>query len=111
LLVRPYAKGRDWYDLLWYRGRRPPVAPNLLLLKNALDQTKTTANAQDWHHALKERLAGFDASALAGDVAPFLERPDEAQLLKPEHIRSILEGVAELPPPGTTTCHPPEAPE
>ena len=27
LLIRGYPKGRDWYDLIWYRSRRPPVEP------------------------------------------------------------------------------------
>jgi len=32
LITRKYAKGRDWYDLIWYRGKRPPVEPNLNFL-------------------------------------------------------------------------------
>lgn len=38
LITRKYAKGRDWYDLVWYRARRPAVEPNLEFLQNALDQ-------------------------------------------------------------------------
>jgi hypothetical protein len=34
--TRKYAKGRDWYDLMWYLSQRPPVAPNLPLLQAAL---------------------------------------------------------------------------
>lgn len=36
LLCRPYPKGRDWFDFLWYTSNK--VKPNLLFLKNALFQ-------------------------------------------------------------------------
>ena len=39
-ITRDYAKGRDWYDLVWYLSQQPPVEPNLALLQNALDQTR-----------------------------------------------------------------------
>ncbi len=40
LITREYPKGRDWYDLLWYRGQRPAMAPNVTQLQNALDQSR-----------------------------------------------------------------------
>ncbi|MBP7867029.1 MAG: nucleotidyl transferase AbiEii/AbiGii toxin family protein [Acidobacteria bacterium] len=36
LLCRPYVKGRDWYDFMWYVSRR--TQPDLGLLQNALYQ-------------------------------------------------------------------------
>jgi len=36
LLCRPYPKGRDWFDFLWYISNK--VSPNLLFIKNALFQ-------------------------------------------------------------------------
>lgn len=36
ILCRPFSKGRDWYDLLWYVSQG--VKPNLPFLKNALSQ-------------------------------------------------------------------------
>ena len=93
LLTRPYAKGRDWYDLLWYRGHRPPLEPNLVLLQNALDQSQgeNTAAAPDWKSLLAERIRHTDNQQLIADVAPFLERPQEADLLRVGHILSVLE--------------------
>ena len=35
---RKYTKGRDFYDLVWYLGRK--VFPNLELLNNAIQQTE-----------------------------------------------------------------------
>ncbi len=37
LLCRPYTKGRDWYDFLWYTRNR--ITVNFNLLRNALQQT------------------------------------------------------------------------
>jgi hypothetical protein len=42
ILQRPYAKGRDLYDLLWYLSDPTWPAPNLVLLYNALRQTGWT---------------------------------------------------------------------
>src|SRR4029079_83899 len=39
VLQRPYPKGRDFYDLLWYLSDPTWPSPNLVLLNNALRQT------------------------------------------------------------------------
>jgi len=92
LLTRKYSKGRDWYDLLWYLGKRPPVVPNLEQLQNALNQTQgeSEVNADHWKGHLTESLEHLNASALAADVGPFLEHFQEATLLTQENIRSVL---------------------
>ena len=92
LLTRGYPKGRDWYDLIWYRSRRPPVEPNLQLLQNALDQTQGASRyrAADWRDLLSARLADLDTRALARDVQPFLERPQDAALLDRPNLEAVL---------------------
>ncbi|AKJ64544.1 nucleotidyl transferase AbiEii/AbiGii toxin family protein [Kiritimatiella glycovorans] len=92
LLTRKYAKGRDWYDLLWYLGQRPPVEPNTVLLQNALDQTgdQPSPRAADWRRLVREQIDTVDFDVIVSDVEPFLERPGEAALLTPEHLRSLL---------------------
>lgn len=92
VIARRYPKGRDWYDLVWYRAKRPPVAPNLHLLQNALDQTqgKGTLSAANWVSLVLERLAFLDGKALMADVVPFLERPQEVELFSLEQIRTTL---------------------
>jgi predicted nucleotidyltransferase component of viral defense system len=92
LCTRPYAKGRDWYDLLWYRSQRPPVEPNLLLLQNALDQTEGvgTVDGKRWPRLLLERIEELEADKLAGDVRPFLERPRDADAITADNLRSVL---------------------
>ena len=93
LLSRKYGKGRDWYDVLWYRGRRPPVEPNLVLLQNALVQTlgKNAPDAADWRRHSLATLARLDCATLREDVAPFLEHSGEADLLSVENFRTVLQ--------------------
>lgn len=92
LLTRPYPKGRDWYDLLWYLGKRPAIEPNAVLLQNALDQTQGTGAvvATHWKSLLRERIKGIDFTKLAADVRPFLERQQDANLLNAEHFNALL---------------------
>lgn len=93
LLTRTYPKGRDWYDLLWYCSKHPPVNPNLPQLQNSLDQTqgKGVVDASAWKRLLRHKIKGLDCDALAKDVAPFLERSEERALLKEENILSVLQ--------------------
>lgn len=92
VLTRKYVKGRDWYDLVWYLSQRPPVAPNLALLQNALDQTQGVGHcdASAWRRAVRERLAALDVQAVIDDVRPFLERPQDASLLTRENLAGLL---------------------
>ena len=93
LISRGYPKGRDWFDLVWYRGRRPPVEPSVELLQNALDQTRgrRRLDASRWRDLVRDRLAKLDMARVMRDVEPFLERPRDRQLLaSKETIRSML---------------------
>ena len=97
LLARPWPKGRDWFDLVWYRSRRPPVAPNLPFLQRALDQTQGAGRhrAADWPRLLRARLAAVETGALIRDVEPFLERPADAALLERINLDAVLAASAE----------------
>jgi len=100
ILVRPYPKGRDWYDLLFYLSDRSWPAPNLSLLNNALRQTgwtKEPLTAISWPATVLGRLQGIDWERLVSDVRPFLENPAEAALLTREAFRALLEGRSREP--------------
>ena len=92
LITREYPKGRDWYDLLWYRGQRPAMAPNVTQLQNALDQTQGEGiyDASVWKQLCINRIEQLEATELANDVAPFLEHREEAALLTAENIKAAL---------------------
>jgi predicted nucleotidyltransferase component of viral defense system len=92
LLTRSYPKGRDWYDLAWYRAKRPPISPNLTLLQNSLDQTQGAGeiDAGIWKEQVRARLETLGEFDLSQDAAAFLERREDAALLTLQNLRSIL---------------------
>ena len=92
LMTRKYPKGRDWYDLVWYRALHPPAEPNLEQLQNALDQTqgKGACDAANWKADVVRKLRSLDCNLLLDDVRPFLERPQDADLLTETNICSVL---------------------
>ena len=75
LLCRPYPKGRDWYDLIWYVNKG--IQPNMDLLSGALKQTGPYQGISevtlDW---LKETLADaiqkLNMSELIADAERFV---------------------------------------
>jgi len=92
LLSRPYAKGRDWYDLLWYLSQVPPVVPNLALLQQALGQShpQPVPPAGRWRDLLRRRLAGMAPDELRRDVLPFLEHAPDASFLTRKHLEGAI---------------------
>ena len=91
-ITRAYPKGRDWYDLMWYRGHRPTIEPNLVLLQNALDQTQGlgTYRADAWKDLCLDKLDSIRASQLADDVRPFLEDRRDADMLSRDNLVAAL---------------------
>ena len=94
VLTRRYAKGRDWYDLVWYLSQRPPLTPNVVLLQHALDQTRSVGSfdARSWRKLVRVRLESLDMEAIADDVRPFLERPQDAALLTRDNLLGLVRG-------------------
>ena len=80
LLCRPYLKGRDWFDFLWYVRRR--VLPNLEHLGNALEQHGPWAGQQvrpdsQWlKQAMAHKIESIDWARATSDVEPFLNEQD-----------------------------------
>lgn len=94
LLTRPYTKGRDLYDLLWYLTRPEPIQPNLTLLNHAMAQSNGKCpqlEISNWKVVLAERLRTFDWKSAARDVAPFLEDTLDLDALKLEHVEKLLQ--------------------
>lgn len=79
---RKYIKGRDFYDLIWYLGKR--TKPNYELLNNAIRQTQgvnavlTESNIKSF---LLDRIEKIDFSLVKGDVERFLEDKSEIRML------------------------------
>ena len=84
LLCRPYLKGRDWYDFSWYVSQG--VTPNLVLLKNALEQYgpwqgEILKPDREWLvKTLSEKIASIDWKQAAVDVERFLKPLEQKSL-------------------------------
>ncbi len=96
VLQRPWLKGRDLYDLLWYLSDPAWPPPNLTLLNNALQQSDWPGpgiQETNWRQAVRIRLQAVDWRQVITDVRPFLEDSEAAALLTPENFERVLTGT------------------
>ncbi len=95
VLTRLYLKGRDLYDLMWYLADPTWPAPNLVLLNNALAQFGRQGKeltSDNWRETVRNALSDVAWEEAARDVAPFIERPGEAELLTKDNFERLLGG-------------------
>jgi predicted nucleotidyltransferase component of viral defense system len=93
ILMRPYVKGRDLYDLLWYLSDRTWPAPNITFLGNALKQTKwrgPEVAMTNWPLLIAERIRTIDWKRAVEDVRPFIERSRDLDLMTKENVLGLL---------------------
>lgn len=93
ILQRPYLKGRDLYDLLWYLSDPAWPPPNLALLNNALQQTAwpgPVLTDTNWRQVVQTRLQEANWSQAAADVRPFLESGAAVALLTLDNLARVL---------------------
>jgi hypothetical protein len=93
IFYRPYTKGRDLYDLMWYLSDPTWPEPNMIFLVNALEQVdwkNEMPTSQTWREMAFSRLQQMDWKAAMNDVRPFLERPRELELLTLKNFGGLL---------------------
>jgi len=93
ILQRPYVKGRDVYDLLWFLGDPAWPPPNLVMLNNALQQTGWAGallTEETWRPAVRARLQEAAWDQVVADVRPFLEPSANLDLLTLENLMRVL---------------------
>jgi hypothetical protein len=94
VLQRPYLKGRDLYDLVWYLSSPDWPSPNLTLLNNALAQTGWVGpqlTPHNWRSRLRAHLQDISWAQALADVGPFLQSMEESVLLTKENLERLLE--------------------
>ncbi len=94
LLQRPFIKGRDLYDLMWYLSDPAWPPPNLTLLNNALRQTGWPGEPfteRTWRDAVRKRLEGVTWTHVVDDVRPFLEPGADLNVLTRENLLRLLQ--------------------
>jgi hypothetical protein len=86
-------KGRDFYDLVWYVGRRVPL--NLAHLEARMRQSgdgslETPLDAHSLHKRLEERFASIRFDQAKEDIAPFLKDPRELSLWSERFFMDLI---------------------
>jgi hypothetical protein len=93
VLQRPYLKGRDLFDLVWYLSDRSWPEPNLVLLNNALEQTEWggfTLTVENWREMVRSRIEAIAFEDALEDVRPFLGSREDIGLVTKDNLLSLL---------------------
>ncbi|MDI6891757.1 MAG: nucleotidyl transferase AbiEii/AbiGii toxin family protein [Actinomycetota bacterium] len=83
ILGRPYRRGRDFYDLIWYLNRKVKI--NLTYLNEGLKQagySSEFAGEEEVLRELDEIVNGLEPDFILDDIGRFLEDPSEEVWLK-----------------------------
>lgn len=93
ILQRPYLKGRDLYDLIWYLSDKNWPEPNLVLLNNALSQTNwdgSNLTLENWRKIVHSKIEKASFEQALEDVRPFLGSSEDIGLLTKNNLLSLL---------------------
>ena len=91
LLCRQYAKGRDYFDLLWFIGNK--IQPNYPLLSAAYEQThkkRIEFNNESLKTMFADRIQSVDFQKVIDDVAPFLMDRDHLRYFTTDSFLSVI---------------------
>lgn len=92
-LQRPFLKGRDVYDLMWYLSDPTWPLPNLVLLNNALQQTRwkgPVVSKSNWRKIVGMQIQQADWKGVIEDVRPFIEHESELEMLSQKNLTRLL---------------------
>lgn len=95
ILQREWAKGGDFFDLMFYVSRWPHTVPNLSYLRNALEQTGwegENISEENWRELAAERIERVDWDDVREDVEPFVLRRGDLKAFQKDLLISQLLG-------------------
>ncbi len=93
IMQRPYLKGRDLYDLIWYLSDKDWPDPNFVLLNNALSQTNwdgPNLTLENWREVVRSKIESVSFEQTLDDVRPFLGSSEDIALLTKNNLLSLL---------------------
>jgi predicted nucleotidyltransferase component of viral defense system len=90
IVFRPYQKGRDFYDLVWFLSQKN-IEPNYEIFK---EKGIAIKNRGELIEFLEKQAEKSDLAQAAKDVERFLFYPEQAQwILKlPEYLEGFKKG-------------------
>jgi len=93
VLTRPYTKGRDLYDLFWFRSKWKDLFPNFKLLNNAIAQKQgnyVSLSEKNWLKVFHKKIQFLNWENVKNDVIPFLEIRDDEFNFTQENLLLLL---------------------
>lgn len=93
VLTRPYTKGRDVYDVFWFRSKWKETLPNFILLNNAIAQKQedfVRLNENNWIEIIHDKIQSLKWKEVGNDVRPFLESRDDLLTFTQENLILLL---------------------
>jgi len=91
LLCRRYAKGRDYYDFLWFVGQK--IKPNYEQLNQAIIQTEgndLNVDGEKLIQLLTQKFKDTDFKKVSIDVEPFLQDHTEERFFQEQIFLNLL---------------------
>jgi len=94
ILLRPYVRGRDYYDLIWFLSQK--VQGNIPYFESGMKQAKGERPLlRTWKEtlsAIAKKVDQLDLAVLTKDLRPFLEDPADLQWLQnyPQVFRQLI---------------------
>lgn len=93
VLLRPYTKGRDVFDLFWFRSRWKELEPNFILLNSAIVQQEVSLGQiqeDNWLDVVRSKIERLNWTSVVDDVRPFLESEDDLLAFNRDGLLSLL---------------------
>lgn len=91
VLFRQYTKGRDFYDLMWFLGKK--VVPNLIQLENAIFQTtgeRLKLEMPELKERLRKRIEEVDFKKIHDELRVFVADKSELDYLNVSNLTKML---------------------
>jgi predicted nucleotidyltransferase component of viral defense system len=89
LKMRPYQKGRDFYDLVWFLAQKN-IEPNYAIFK---EKNIAISNRREVVSEMQKIISGLDLKQAAKDVERFLFYPEQAKWIL--NLSEYLKGFSE----------------
>ncbi|MBS0651720.1 MAG: nucleotidyl transferase AbiEii/AbiGii toxin family protein [Verrucomicrobia bacterium] len=96
VLCRPYkvrAKGRDWYDLIWYVNKKFPLCLSHLearMRQSGHYSSKEPLNRENFLKLLEDKIRNLNLDAARDDIRRFVQNPRELDGWSIEFFLSLL---------------------
>ena len=91
IFFRGFDKGRDYFDLFWMLAKG--IEPNIELLNNAREQTHSSFpefTSGNWKNILMDHIEKREMKKIRRDIMPFLENPEDINLIGKKNFLKLL---------------------